>query len=94
MPPLRDDEVRKELRELPGWELKGKAIEKKYQLSSFLPAIQFVQKVAELAEAEQHHPDIVINYNAVMLNLSTHSQGGVTDKDLALAGKIEKLPRG
>lgn len=94
MPALSDAEIQKKLGGLPGWQLKGKAIEKRYELSSFPPAIQFVQKVAELAEAEQHHPDIVINYNAVTLNLSTHSQGGVTEKDMDLAGKIEKLPRG
>ncbi|MFQ5664273.1 MAG: 4a-hydroxytetrahydrobiopterin dehydratase [Terriglobia bacterium] len=93
MPALSDAEVRNKLGSLPGWQLKGKAIEKKYELISFLPAIQFVQKLAELAEAEQHHPDITINYNAVTLKLSTHSQGGVTEKDLELAGKIEKLPR-
>ena len=93
MAALSDTEVKNRLAALPGWEMKGKAIEKKYTLSSFLPAIQFVQKVAELAEAEQHHPDITINYNAVTLNLSTHSQGGVTEKDLELAAKIDTLPR-
>lgn len=93
MPPLPEAEVKKRLGGLPGWQVKGNAIEKKFELSSFLPAIQFVQKLAELAEAEQHHPDITINYNAVTLKLSTHSQGGVTEKDLELAGKIEKLPR-
>lgn len=94
MPILSDPEIKQKLSSLPGWELKGKAIEKKYKFSSFLPAIQFVQKVAELAEAAQHHPDIIINYNVVTLNLSTHSAGGVTEKDLALASKLETLPRG
>lgn len=93
MAPLTDADVRKKLGELSGWALAGNAIEKKYELSSFLPAIQFVQKVAELAEAEQHHPDIVVNYNVVTLTLSTHSEGGVTEKDIKLAGSIEKLPR-
>lgn len=94
MPPLNEGDVKKKLGELSGWTLAGNAIEKKYELGSFLPAIQFVQKVAELAEAAQHHPDVVINYNVVTLTLSTHSEGGVTQKDIELAGKIEKLPRG
>jgi 4a-hydroxytetrahydrobiopterin dehydratase len=93
MPPLNEADVKKRLGGLPGWALRGNAIEKKYELGSFLPAIQFVQKVAELAEAAQHHPDIVINYNVVTLALSTHSEGGVTERDIELAGKIEKLPR-
>jgi 4a-hydroxytetrahydrobiopterin dehydratase len=94
MPALKEADSKKKLEALSGWTLKGNAIGKEYRLSSFLPAIQFVQRVAELAEAAQHHPDIVINYNLVALTLSTHSQGGVTEKDIELAGKIEKLPRG
>ena len=94
MPALSEAEISKRLGSLPGWQLKGKAIEKRFELSSFLPAIQFVQKVAELAEAAQHHPDIIINYNVVTLNLATHSAGGVTEKDLELASQLEKLPRG
>lgn len=94
MAALSEAEVKKRLGSLPGWSLKGKAIERRYELGSFLPAIQFVQKVAELAEAAQHHPDMVINYNVVTLSLSTHSASRVTEKDLELASKIEKLPRG
>lgn len=93
MAALSEAEIKARLGSLPGWELKGKEIVKQYELSSFPPAVAFVNQVAELAEAAQHHPDITINYNRVTLNLATHSQGGVTEKDLELASKIEQLPR-
>ena len=89
--PLSEAEIRERLKSLPGWDLVGKAIQKRFSLRSFVPAMQFVNKVAELAEAEQHHPDIAINYNLVTLVLSTHSEGGVTVKDMAVASKIESI---
>ncbi len=89
--PLSEEEIRERLKSLPGWEPVGKAIQKRFSLKSFVPAIQFVNKVAELAESEQHHPDIAINYNLVTLVLSTHSEGGVTVKDMALASKIDSI---
>ena len=89
--PLSEAEIGERLKSLAGWDLVGKAIQKRFSLRSFVPAIQFVNKVAELAEAEQHHPDIAINYNLVTLVLSTHSEGGVTVKDLALASKIDSI---
>lgn len=93
MPALREAEVQARLARLPGWALKGNAVEKRFALGSFALAIEFVQAVAELTEAEAHHPDIVIQSNQVTLSLSTHSQGGVTEKDLAMAEKIEDLAR-
>ena len=89
--PLSEAEIQQRLQSLSGWELVGKAIQKRFSLKSFAPAIRFVNKVAELAEAEQHHPDIMINYNLVTLALSTHSEGGVTPKDIALASKIDSI---
>ena len=53
----------------------------------------FVNQVAELAESADHHPDILINYKRVTLTLSTHSAGGLTEKDFDLASQIEKIPR-
>ncbi len=89
--PLSEAEIHERLKSLPGWEPVGRGIQKRFSLKSFVPAIQFVNKVAELAEAEQHHPDIAISYNLVTLVLSTHSEGGVTVKDLALASKIDSI---
>ncbi len=68
-----------------------KTIEKEYKFEGFKQAMTFVNKVANLAEARDHHPDIMIKYNIVHLSYYTHTAGGVTDKDIRLAAEIEKL---
>ena len=75
--------------ELSGWELKDGQISKLYKFKDFLEAMVFVSRVAQLAEAQDHHPDILIRYNKVTLTLSTHSAGGLTEKDFALARLID-----
>jgi len=90
MAKLASDAVQAELKKLPGWSLTGEAITKQYTWPSFPDAIQFVNKVADLAEQADHHPDILINYRRVTLTLSTHSEGGITRKDFDLAERIEK----
>ena len=86
------DEVRAACGELSGWEAdaEGASIARGYQFPSFPAAVRFVDFVAELAEAADHHPDIDIRYNRVKLTLSTHSAGGVTEKDFALARAIDR----
>lgn len=84
-------EIQEKLKDMRGWAHQGKAIQKRYSLKSFVPAITLVNKIAELAEKEQHHPDITINYNVVGISLSTHSEGGVTQKDFNLAQQIDNL---
>jgi 4a-hydroxytetrahydrobiopterin dehydratase len=91
MPPLPDDRIAEGLRELPGWERRGDEISKTFELATFPVAIQFVVSIGELAEAADHHPDIDIRYRKVSVSLTTHDQGGITDKDLALAGEIEAV---
>ncbi len=71
-----------------GWENNGKEITRTYKFSDFKEALVFVNRVADLAEAADHHPDIDIRYNKVRLTLSTHSAGGLTDKDFSLAKQI------
>ena len=78
------------LESLSGWSLNGGEIKKKFEFSSFSEAIQFVNRVADLAERADHHPDIFINYRKVTLTLSTHSDGGITEKDFKLAEQIER----
>jgi len=82
-------QIQEQLKGAGGWKLEGDAIRKQFVFESFMPAIGFVNRVAELAEAADHHPDIMINYRKVTLVLSTHSEGGLTQKDFALARKIE-----
>lgn len=76
---------------LPEWEYKDNALVKVFHFDSFMKAVDFVNHVAEVAEAADHHPDIHINYSRVTFVCSTHSEGGVTEKDLSLAENIESL---
>jgi 4a-hydroxytetrahydrobiopterin dehydratase len=91
MAALTEDEIRKTLMSMPGWSYAGSAIHKKFALQSFMPAIAFVNKIAEAAELANHHPDITINYSQVSISLSTHSAGGITQKDFQLAAAIDKI---
>ena len=91
MAALSKDDVIARLRELPGWELDDDEIEREYRFETFAASIGFVNKVAAAAEAADHHPDITIKYNRVKLKLSTHSEGGLTDKDFALAREIDAI---
>jgi 4a-hydroxytetrahydrobiopterin dehydratase len=88
---LRPEEIRERLADLPGWELDGKTIRRKLRFVDFPAAIAFMNRVADAAEAVDHHPDMLIHYREVTLVLWTHTQGGVTRKDLALASTIGRL---
>jgi 4a-hydroxytetrahydrobiopterin dehydratase len=79
------------LKNLKGWKLAGKEIRKEFKYAGFVEAMGFVTSVALLAEKANHHPDIDIRWNIVTITLTTHSDGGVTEKDIALAREIEKL---
>jgi len=71
--------------------LKNGRIEKSYRFRDFKEAMRFVNRVAELAESEGHHPDIYVSWNRVRLSLTTHSIGGLSDNDFILAAKIDRL---
>jgi len=86
---LTDDEVRDGLTGLPGWERQGDEIVKEYKFDGFGDAIAFVTRVAFKADKADHHPDLDIRYNRVRVALSTHSEGGLTGKDMDLAAQIE-----
>lgn len=88
---LTDDELREALDALPGWELAGGAICRDLRFADFREAVGFVVQVAFEAEAADHHPDIDLRYNKVHVALSTHSEGGITAKDLDLAHAISLL---
>ncbi len=89
MAKLDPEQIAERLKALPGWEYKNNAIGKMFRFKEYLHGIEFVQKVAEIAEAADHHPDITINYTRVTFSCSTHDAGGVTDKDFKLADNIE-----
>jgi 4a-hydroxytetrahydrobiopterin dehydratase len=88
---LNDEMIARELTEVPGWERAGDAIVKTATLGDFKEAMAYVNQVADLAEARNHHPDITIQWNKVTLTLSTHSAGGLTANDFDLARRINGL---
>jgi 4a-hydroxytetrahydrobiopterin dehydratase len=87
---LTDDQIQGALKEIGGWELRDGRIRKQFTFRTFLRAIAFVNSVAYLAEGQGHHPDMTINYNKVTLRIVTHSAGGLTDRDFALARAIDE----
>ena len=78
----------------PGWELGDASISRVFSFDNYMAGIEFVNEVAKLAEEANHHPDIVIGWRKVTLELSTHSAGGLTGLDFQLAGKITPLVDG
>ncbi|MEV0071389.1 MULTISPECIES: 4a-hydroxytetrahydrobiopterin dehydratase [unclassified Amycolatopsis] len=86
---LSDSEISSALTTVPDWQRDGATITRSVTLSSFPNAVAYVVRVAELAEAADHHPDIDIRWRTVTFRLSTHSEGGLTSKDFALAAQID-----
>lgn len=91
MPPLDEEEIDRRLWD-GEWEREGDAITRELRFDDFLAAVAFVNRVAEAAQDADHHPDILVyGYNKVRLTLSTHSEGGVTERDFELASEIDRL---
>lgn len=88
---LADAELSTELKKLKGWKKEGKFIVKTFEFEQFMDVIAFVNEIAEVAEREEHHPDINIRYTTVKLSVQTHSEGGVTEWDIGLAKAIDIL---
>jgi 4a-hydroxytetrahydrobiopterin dehydratase len=88
MKKLEADEVEKVLQDAPGWELAGGKLEREWTFKDFVAAMAFVNRVAEIAESADHHPDIDIRYNRVKLGLVTHDAGGITAKDAEMATRL------
>lgn len=91
MPKLTEDEITAGLSKLKGWTRDGDVIRKDYKFKVFQDGIRFVDRVATAADRADHHPDIDIRYTTVTMALSTHSAGGLTKKDIMLAGEIDGL---
>ncbi len=88
---LSDEDVDAVLPELDGWERADGALRRSVEFPAFLDGIEAVRRVAEHAEAADHHPDIDIRWRTVTFALVTHSEGGITDKDVAMAREIDGL---
>jgi 4a-hydroxytetrahydrobiopterin dehydratase len=92
MAKLTESEILVKLPTAKGWERHGDMLVRSWQFPSFRRALEFVNQVGALAEKFDHHPEIVLSYRTVQLELSTHSEGGLTNRDFALAGEINALP--
>jgi 4a-hydroxytetrahydrobiopterin dehydratase len=88
---LSDAEIEARIAELPGWERRGKAISKTFECGDFVGSVRFVDAIVEPAEAMNHHPDLAISWDTVTVTISTHSEGGLTEADFELAGKVDAL---
>ncbi len=85
---LSEEGVQQQMTALPGWQIESRELVKEFRFASYLAGIEFVRHVAVLAEAMNHHPDLVVGWRKVTVRLSTHSAGGLTRLDFELAGQI------
>lgn len=91
MPKLTASQIKAALKTVPDWRKRAATIARTFEFKDFPAAIKFVNRVAVLAEKAWHHPDIDVRWNKVTLTLTTHDQGGLTEKDFALASKFDRL---
>ncbi len=81
MAKIAPDAARQRLQKLPGWQLEREAIRRQFTFAGFPDAVAFIVRLGFVAEAADHHPDLLVNYKRVTVTYSTHSAGGLTDKD-------------
>ena len=86
---LDDSAITAKLRELPGWTRNGESITRTFTFAGFPDAVEFVQRLVAPAESLNHHPDVDLRYNRVLVTLSTHDQGGLTELDFKLAALVD-----
>ena len=89
--PLTEEQANELLKQIPEWTIKDGHVYRQFKFKDFKEAIQFVNKVAEIAEQEQHHPNIKINYNKVSIELYTHAINGLSENDFILPAKINNI---
>lgn len=96
-PPLSSHEVGQFLEQLDGWTVEDAdghmRLSKTFTFKGFMPAVELVNRIAEVAEAEGHHPDLLVSYGSLTVHLFTHAAGGLTDNDFILAAKIDQLTK-
>lgn len=91
---LSDEEITARLGQLPAWQLFDNTLQRQWKFSTFFSGIRFINRVAELADTADHHPDIDIRYTRITIRLWTHTASGITEKDFALARQIDQLAPG
>ena len=90
-PALDSKRVTELLKQLPGWQLSGDAIQKTYSFKNYYETMAFVNATAWISHREDHHPDMEVGYNKCTMRYSTHSVGGLSENDFICAAKIEQL---
>jgi 4a-hydroxytetrahydrobiopterin dehydratase len=90
IPRLNPEQVKEYLQQIPGWETQDDKIHKGFKFKNFLEAMAFVNRMAEIAEAEGHHPDFAVHYNKVDVTIWTHAIGGLSENDFILAAKVDE----
>lgn len=88
---LNDDEIEERLGALSGWTRRDDEIVREFEFEDFVAAVRFVDSLVAPAEDMGHHPDLSISWNKVEVAISDHAEGGITEADFELAGKVEKL---
>ena len=88
---LTEGELNAALSELDGWSVDGKCLKRRWTFENFAASLDFVNRVGILAEEADHHPDITFGWGYAELLLTTHDRGGITDVDIALAAKIDRV---
>ncbi|NNE66630.1 MAG: 4a-hydroxytetrahydrobiopterin dehydratase [Pyrinomonadaceae bacterium] len=86
---LSEEEIAEKLKDLDGWTVKGKELTKRYEFENFAGSLEFVNKVGEIAEEHDHHPDITFGWGYAEIALTTHDTGGLTEFDFAVASAID-----
>ena len=85
---LTDSEISDRLRSLEGWEVRDSRLVKSFKFKDFVSAVHFVDEIAPLAEAEGHHPDLQVGWGKVVVELTSHDAGGLTEKDFEVAARL------
>jgi len=88
---LKDDELRELIAKIPGWEINSKFIKKEFNFSNFIEAFSFMTKIALICEKYNHHPNWENAYSRLVVNLSTHDLGGISNLDQAIASEINDI---
>ena len=92
-PPMSKEDTQKHLKEIPGWALTGDSIAKEFRFRSYLKGLEFAYSLGKVAENQNHHPDILIEWRRVRVTLTTHDIKGLSENDFIMAAKAEKVLR-
>jgi 4a-hydroxytetrahydrobiopterin dehydratase len=91
MPALHSKQIKLHLQDVPSWSKRGQTILRTFKFEGFLKGIDFVTQIAKKAQKMNHHPDIDVRFNQVTLTLTTHDEGGITEKDFSLAKQCDEV---